>query len=165
MPWALRMLWKNFKCQQNVQFSAIVFCFFVVFFFSSYSCWVFKQKRMNNCSFTRSLSSSVSPKVFFPHMYVLLVVLSVLIGLVNNAYFNCASIDNKAIGIFSYFNTILRKKIHTLMYHTLMCMCVCVCFHMKTNTQMQWQSIYLLYPVVNRKSIMSGMTKASHGSS
>lgn len=116
MPWALRMLWKNFKCQQNVQFSAIDFCFVVVFFFFYFSCWVFKQKRMNNCSFTRSLSSSVSPKVFFPHMFVLLVVLSVLIGLVNNAYFNCASIDNKAIGIFSYFNTILRKKIHTLMY-------------------------------------------------
>lgn len=32
MPWALRMPWKNFKCQQNVQFSAIDFGFVVVFF-------------------------------------------------------------------------------------------------------------------------------------
>lgn len=138
------------------------FCCCVFYFY--FSCWVFKQKRMNNCSFTRSLSSSVSPKVFFPHMYVLLVVLSVLIGLVTMHILIALLSITRPLAYFRILIQYFAKKYtHSCTIH--LCACVCVCFHMKTNTQMQWQSIYLLYPVVNIKSIMSGMTKASHGSS
>lgn len=70
-------------------------------------------------------------------------VLSVLIGLVNNAYFNCASIDNKAIGIFSCYNTILRKKIHILMY-TYVPVYVCVLSHENKYANAMTEHLFII---------------------